>query len=46
MWKGFRAKPNAPVSDLIYALRIFVAHKEKSWSRFNETFKDTTVKDD
>ncbi len=42
--EGVQADPNAPIADLIYALRLFAAHKEKSWSRFNETFKDKPVK--
>ena len=42
--EGVQADPGAPITDLIYALRLFAAHKEKSWSRFNETFKDTMTK--
>ncbi|MFH0727609.1 MAG: alpha-2-macroglobulin family protein [Pseudomonadota bacterium] len=43
---GLKGRQDFPLSDLIYALRIFVAHKEKSWSPFNEHFKDTGVQEE
>ncbi|HBZ54456.1 MAG TPA: alpha-2-macroglobulin [Syntrophobacteraceae bacterium] len=43
--EGVQADPNASITDLIYALRIFAGHKEKSWSRFNESFKNTSTKE-
>jgi hypothetical protein len=37
---------NPALLNLIYGLRLFAAHKDQSWNRFNEHFKDTTVKAD
>jgi alpha-2-macroglobulin len=44
--EAIKRQTEVGITDLIYALRIFAAHKEKSWSRFNEGFKDTTVKEE
>jgi alpha-2-macroglobulin len=44
--QSVQGEATVPLSDLIYALRIFAAHKEKSWSRFNQTFKDSPARED
>lgn len=43
---ALRANPDAPVIDLIYALRIFSGYKERDWGRFSDNYKDTPVREE
>lgn len=38
-----RGEQTSSVEELIYALKIFAAHKDIDWDRFSQRFKDTTV---
>jgi alpha-2-macroglobulin len=38
--EGLKDHSEIPVSDLIYALKIFAAHQDKSWSRFEQHFQE------
>lgn len=44
--KKLAGRNDVPVLDLIHALRIFVAHKDKRWSPFNDAARDSGMKEE
>jgi len=44
--ESLQKDPYARLDDLIYGLKLFAGQQDKEWTRFNQRFKDTTVREE